>query len=76
MKIRLLVSPTRIGYRVKVQTPNPHQPGALMTLGVLQMNRAHLDALCELVETGGAALGFPIDIAGRLREAGRSGLAR
>lgn len=56
-----VVTPTRIGLRVKVQMPNPNQPGTMMTLGVLQMNRDQWRAIKSCLTFGAAHAGVTLE---------------
>ena len=53
MRVKLSAAKTRIGVRVKVQFPNPNDAGAMMTVGVLQMNPSQYIALRDALKRGG-----------------------
>lgn len=57
-----VVARPRIGVRVKVQMPNPNQPDAMMTLGVLQLNAAQWRCLETCLQVGADSAGVKLVI--------------
>lgn len=60
--ISLRGSQNRAGYKVRIAMANPRQPGAMITLGVLQCSAMQWFLLRELVKVGGSACGVAVTI--------------
>lgn len=61
-RLVLNVARPRIGVRVKVQMPNPSQPGAMMTLGVLQLSTSQWRCLETCLQVGADSAGVKLTI--------------